>query len=432
MNKFRLKLGTSGRAISANFGWLVADKMMRLIIGLLVSAWVARYLGPENFGILTYALTFIAIFQAMAVLGLDNLIVRDISADSSQAHFYLGTAIRMRIISAVLIYLLMILIAGILHYDDKYIFSVIAIAGLSLFLQISDVVDLWFQSQLQSKRTVLAKAISYVLAASTKVLLIISGAELMAFAVVTAIEAALALVAMSLSYRFFQTSSPWNWSSQVAEKLIREAWPLLISGLSILLYMRIGVIFLRDSAGNSEVGLYAIGTSLSEIWYFVPMAIASSIAPYVSKKRVEDRVAYQRLILKAFSAMWIFSITVALFNVLTAEYWIDLIYGKQYTASAEIFAIHTLTFIPVCIGIMQSIWLINEGRSKLALLQAISGAICAIILNYFLAPKFGAHGTALVTVISQFVQAFLINAVLAKDLFVIQVRSINVRKVLMC
>jgi O-antigen/teichoic acid export membrane protein len=431
MIKYRFKLGSSGRAIGANFGWLVADKMMRLIIGLLVSAWVARYLGPENFGVFAYALTFIAIFQAIAQLGLDNLIVRDISADPSQAHLYLGTALRLRIISAILIYIVMILFAVAFHFDDKYTILLIAIAGLSLFFQVSDVVDLWYQSQLKSKRTVLAKAITYCVVASIKILLIINGAELIEFAAVTAFEAALALVAMYFSYNFFRTPDHWIWSNHIAVKLIRQSWPLLLSGLSILLYMRVGVFFLKESSGSTGVGLYTVGASLSEIWYFVPMALASSIAPLVSRKRVEDTEGYQRLILKLFSAMWLFSVTIVLFNVLTAKYWVALIYGEQYRDSSEIFALHTLTFIPVCLGVMQSIWLINEGRSKLTLFQAISGAICALFLNIFLTPEFGPHGAAASTVISQFVQAFLINALLAKDLFRLQFRSLNFRQILL-
>ncbi|MDE1713187.1 flippase (plasmid) [Chromobacterium amazonense] len=425
MSNTSFKLGAAGRAIGANFGWLVADKMFRLVIGLLVSAWVARYLGPKQFGVLAYSLTFIAIFQAITLLGLDSLIVRDVAARPSQAHLYLGTAVRLRGASATASYFLMLVIAAIFHQTDENVFVTIAVAGLILFFQISDVVDLWFQSQLQSRRTVLAKCLSYSLTAFVKILLILGGAGLIAFAAATVIEAALALVAMSIAYSMFRTKARWQWSTSVAIDLLRQSWPLLISGLSILLYMRIGVIFLRESAGNSSVGIYTVGSSLSELWYFIPMAIASSLAPYVSRKRVEDGDVYLCVVYKAFSAMWILSLTVAIFNALTAKYWVALLYGEQYRNSAEIFALHTFTFIPVCLGVMQSIWLVNEGRSKLALYQAISGAIVALSLNLILTPTYGAYGAAMATVISQFVQAFLVNAFLAPDLFRLQILSLR-------
>ncbi|HRH76395.1 MAG TPA: flippase [Cellvibrionaceae bacterium] len=419
-----LKENAVFRAIGANFGWLVADKLMRLLVGLLVSAWVARYLGPEQFGILAYALTFIAIFQAISLLGLDSLVVRNLSANPSLAHKYLGTVVRMRGVGAVSSYTLLLIFAIILHPDERETLELIALAGLGLFFQVSDVVDIWFQSQLQSRRTVLAKGVSYLLTASIKVSLILAGAGILAFAAANAIEAALALIAMVVSYRLFQTPEKWCWSKSIAIELLKQCWPLLLSGLSILLYMRVSVIFLRETAGDTAVGIYTVGAALSELWYFIPMALASSLAPYVSRKRVEDRDAYQRLIVRVFSGMWLFSFAVAIFNALTSQYWVAILYGEQYSESANVFSVHSFTFIPVCLGVMQSIWLINEGRSALALYQALAGAAAALTLNYFLIPIYGAYGAAIATVISQFIQAFLVNAILAPDLFRLQYKSL--------
>jgi O-antigen/teichoic acid export membrane protein len=413
------------KAVGANFGWLVADKLLRLGVALFVSAWVARYLGPERYGVLAYGLTFVAMFQAISLLGLDNLVVRDVAADAANAHLYLGTAIRLRIIGASIAYLLMIAVAIKFHHDNGQTAAIIALAGLSIFFQTSDIVDLWFQSQVQSRRTVLAKGVSYLTTAAIKVILIISGAKLFAFAGANALETGLSAIALFISYKRFQTHERWHWNAATAASMLRQAWPLLLSGLSILLYMRVSVIFLRDTAGSAEVGIYTVGTTLSEMWYFIPMALASSLAPLISKKRIESGDAYKKFIFKSFCGMWYLSITVSVLNALMSKYWIALLYGQQYERSADIFAIHAFTFIPVCIGVMQSLWLINEGRSKLALFQSIGGAAVALSLNFILTPRYGAAGAAIATVASQFVQAFLVNAVLAPDLFSLQIRSLS-------
>jgi PST family polysaccharide transporter len=162
------------------------------------------------------------------------------------------------------------------------------------------------------------------------------------------------------------------------------------------------------------------------MWYFVPLSLGSSLAPFISRKRAEGGDAYQKFLFKTFSYMWYFSILVACFNALTSKYWVKFLFGHQYQQSAGIFAIHTFTFIPVCLGVLQSLWLINEGRSKLALYQAICGAIVALSLNFILTPRFGAYGAAIATVASQFVQAFIVNALLAPDLFRLQIRSLQI------
>jgi PST family polysaccharide transporter len=254
--------------------------------------------------------------------------------------------------------------------------------------------------------------------------MIVRGAGLIAFASANSLETGLSAIALYFSYRRFRTKDRWRWDTDTARAMLRQSWPLLLSGLSILLYMRVSVIFLRESAGNAEVGIYTAGTTLSEMWYFLPIALASSLAPFISRKRVEGGDAYKRFLFMSFGGMWYLSMMVTAFNMLTSKYWVRFLYGHQYQRSAGIFAIHSLTFIPVCLGVMQSIWLINEGRSKLALYQACCGAVVALGLNFILTPRYGAYGAAAATVASQFVQAFFVNAILAPDLFRLQLRSL--------
>ncbi len=432
MNGLRIRLPVSSRpdvrAFASNFGWLVADKLTRLLVAVFVSAWVARYLGPERYGVLAYGLTFVSMFQAVSLLGLDNLVVRDIAAAPGQAHWFLGTSLRLRLISAAAAYASVGATVAVLHRGEPVTAAVILLAGLSIFFQTSDVVDLWFQSQLQSKRTVIAKMLSYLTTTAFKILLISLGAGLPWFAAASAVDTGLAAIGLYASYKLFRTSEHWFWDAGTARKLLRQSWPLLISSLSILVYMRVSVIYLRETAGSTQVGIYSVGATLSELWYFLPMTIASSLAPIISKKRVEGGDAYKSLLFKVFAGMWGLAFVVAGVNILSARFLVGALYGLQYAASSGIFAIHALTFIPVCIGVTQSIWLINEGRSKLALYQALAGAICALGLNFVLTPRFGAYGAAVATVVSQFCQAFLVNALLAPDLFRLQCQSLRIIK----
>lgn len=434
MSVLRIRLpfgrGPAFRAFAANMGWLVADKVTRLFVAVFVSAWVARYLGPERYGVLAYGLTFVAMFQAASLLGLDNLVVRDIAAMPERAHLFLGTSLRLRLIGAAMAYVALSAVVAVIHHGDPTTAAVILLAGVSIFFQTSDVVDLWFQSQLQSRRTVVAKMLSYLTTAGFKVLLISLGAGLVAFATASAIETGLAAMAIYASYRLFRTREYWHWDAGFARQLLHQSWPLLLSSLSVLLYMRVSVIFLRESAGNTQVGIYMVGATLSEMWYFLPMTMASSIAPIVSRKRVEGGDAYKHLLFKISAGMWGFSLVVAAVNALSARFVVGMLYGHQYSASANILAIHALTFIPVCIGVIQSIWLINEGRSRLALYQAVAGAIVALGLNLLLTPLYGAYGAAVATVVSQFAQAFLVNALLAPELFRLQCRSLRIIKAL--
>lgn len=430
VGKFQQLLGSRPnlRAVAVNVGWLAADKLTRLFVAIFISAWIARYLGPNRYGLLAYALTLVSMFQAFSLLGLDNLVVRDIAAASERAHLVLGTAVYLRAAGAVCAYIALGATVAVLHGHDKATAGIVLLAGLALLFQITDVIDLWFQSQLQSRRTVIAKMLSYLTAAGIKVTLVTAGASLTWFAAAGVVEAVLTAISLGVSYRLFRTQRRWTWDSVLARHLLRQSWPLLLSGLSIFLYMRTSVIVLREYSGNAEVGLYSVGATLSEMWYFIPMTIFSSIAPIIARKRAEGAEAYQRTLQQVFTGMWALSLAIATFNIIGADTFVNLLYGNQYAKSAEVFAIHALTFIPVCIGVVQSIWLINEGRSKVALLQALAGACTALTMNALLTTRYGANGAAVATVASQFVQAFLANALLAPDLFRLQCRSLLLTK----
>lgn len=156
-----------------NSGWLLFDKLVRILLGLLVGAWVARYLGPANFGELAYVLAYIAFFQAIANLGADGIIVRDIARDKNAAPQVLGTAFTLRLGVGLACWLAAIGgMAWSNGFDDPSV-SLTALAGGTLIFQAADTIDLWFQSQSQSRRTVVAKLIAYLVSNGVKVGLIL-------------------------------------------------------------------------------------------------------------------------------------------------------------------------------------------------------------------------------------------------------------------
>lgn len=79
-----------------NISWLFADRILRMGAGLFVTIWLARYLGAEQFGLLNYATAFVALFSALATMGLNGIIVRDLVKSPETANIVLGTAFVMQ------------------------------------------------------------------------------------------------------------------------------------------------------------------------------------------------------------------------------------------------------------------------------------------------------------------------------------------------
>ena len=242
-------------AVINNSAWLLFDKLVRLLLGLLVSAWVARYLGPAQFGELSYVLAYLAFFQTVSILGMDGIIVRDIARDNNKAGEILGTAFVLRLAVGTVCWLIavggMIIVNG---WQDRSVY-ITALAGAILIFQAVDTIDLWFQSQSQSRRTVIAKLFSYFISNGIKVALILSKAPLIAFAVVVALESLISAIALIYAYRKFPCDNSWVYLKKKASEIINESWPFILSGLSIATYMRIDQIMIKEFLTDADLGI---------------------------------------------------------------------------------------------------------------------------------------------------------------------------------
>lgn len=397
--------------ILGNTGWLFADKVLRMGVGLLVWVWIARYLGPEQFGAYSYALAFVALFSAFATLGLDNIVVRDIVRDPSCKDEILGTAFILKLIGGGSALLLATFGILLLRPNDSLAIWLVGIIATGMVFQAFDTIDFWFQSQVASKYTVYAKNTAFLLFALVKIGLILVNAPLIAFALAGAGEIAVGAFGLVIAYKSHgHMLKAWRGSLNWANKLLKNSWPLILGGLSVMIYMRIDQIMLGDMVGSEAVGIYSAATRISEVWYFIPMAIASSVFPSVIQaKSVDDALYYHRL-QRLFSLMTALSFVIAIMMTFLSTKVVTILFGKAFSPAGPVLAIHIWASLFVFLGVAQSSWDIAENLTKLALLRTFLGAIINVVLNIILIPHYLAIGAAIATVISYAFSAYILNA----------------------
>jgi len=407
-----------------NSVWLLLDKMLRLTLGLLVGIWVARYLGPDQYGELAYVLAYIAFFQAIATLGFDGVIVRDIAQNKSEASTILGTAFALRLGVGVICWLVaifsMVWING--FYDRSVVLT--ALAGGSLIFQAADTIDLWFQSQSRSRLTVLAKLSAHLISSGLKIVLILNGAQLEAFAAVVGFDALVAAISLSVAYKRLPCSKRWSRTARTASKLISESWPFMLSSLSIMVYMRIDQIMIKEMLGVQQLGIYAAVLPLATLWQFVPMMLNVSLAPIVARKKYEGEEAYWGTIQKIFKAYALFGWLICIPTFVLSNWAVVTLYGLEYQKGSLVLSIYVFTNLFIFMGVAQGLWFLNERRAIVSLWKTIIGAIIAILGNWIVIPIFGIPGVALVAVIAQIVSAVITNIFFSRRIFLLQISSL--------
>ena len=399
---------------------MLGDRLLRAALGFVVGAWVARYLGPDRFGHYAYVLAFLAFFQVVAALGADTLVVRDLARDGDGAHATLGTIARLRLMAGIVSWLAAIALMAVVLPGDRESLLMTALAGGALVFQAADTVDLWFQSQGQNRRTVVAKIVAYVITNGFKVALILYHAPLPAFAAAFALDFGLAATALIFAYRRFPAPQRWAFDMARARGLMAQTWPFLLSGLSIMIYIRIDQVMLRSMRGDHDTGIFSAALPISQMWQMIPVTLTMSLAPGLARRKMEDAAAFEAALGRIFRMFTAAALVACALTVLAAPVLIALIYGPRFAASADVLRIYVFTNIFVAMGVAQGLWITNEGAGRLLLVQTLAGAAVAIVGNLLVIPHWGAPGAAAVAVAANGVSTCLVNAFLAPRLFRLQ------------
>jgi O-antigen/teichoic acid export membrane protein len=389
------------RKILSNSAWLFGDYISRYGLGFLMSVWIARYLGPEQFGLFNYATAFAALFAPLATLGLNNIVVRDIVRDPSCRDETLGTVFVLKLISALLTWVVIILAISLIRPQDSLSRWMVSIIGAGTIFQAFDTIDYWFQSQVKSKFTVLAKNAAFIIGTLIRVALIQMRAPLLAFAYTALLELILGAGGLIIAYRTSEGSlRNWQTSVKRAKSLLRDSWPLLLSWISIMIYMKIDQIMLGEMIGDQAVGIYSVVVTLSEVWYFIPMVILSSLLPSVVEAKKTSEQAFRQRMQQFFNFMSVIAYSIAIPMTFLSDWLVRLLFGEPYAAAGPVLAIHIWAGVSVFLAVAREAYMIAEGLMKFSFAITFGGAVINVVLNCFLIPTHGALGAAIATVIA--------------------------------
>jgi O-antigen/teichoic acid export membrane protein len=385
-----------------NIGWLFLDKLLRMGAGLLVGVWIARSLGPEQFGLLSFATAFVALFGAIAGLGLHGIVVRDIVRSPSAREEILGTAALLQFLGGLLAYALILGTIFWLRSDDPLAKLLIAILGSTMMFKASEVAVYWFESQVLSKYTVWVQNGSFLVFAAIKVALILNHAPLIAFAWAAAAETV--VVSMLLLF-ILSLRGPRLRQLRVtlarAKGLLADSWPLILSSASILIYMKIDQIMLAQMVNDQAVGIYTAAARISEVWYFVAVAINASLRPSLIELRERSVEIFTDRLQKIFDLMVLLSFVIAGMTTLIAPMVIISLFGGDYAESVPVLQVHVWAGIFVFLNNAVWAWYVIENRQGVANRRIMAGLALNVWLNILLIPPYGPTGAAVATLLSR-------------------------------
>jgi len=408
--RLRLEGRQTLQKVISNSGWLFADNILRLSVGLFINAWVARYLGPESFGRINYATAFVALFASFATLGLDSIVVRDIIRDPSCKLETLGSAFYLKLAGGVATLLMTFGSICLIRPAENITQWLVGIIAAGAIFQAFDTIGFWFQSQFHSKFTVYAKNSAFLFVAIFKVILIKIEAPLVAFAWAGLAEVAIGAIGLVITYRLVGNHiSTWRANLTRSRKLLSDSWPLILSGVAIYIKARVDKVMLGEMVGDSEVGQYSVAMNLIEVFAFIPMVVQSSIAPAVTQAKIAGENQYYDCLLNLYRLMCLLFIVTAIPIFLFSTRMVVLVYGAEYHAAGVLLSLFAIRLFFANMGVAKSLFITNENLFRYSLLTAVSGSVINVALNYLLIPKYASVGAIWAMIVSFFITTFFID-----------------------
>ena len=362
---------------------------------------VVRYLGPDEFGLYSYAISFYGLFVAFISLGLESISIRELVKYPNKKDEILGSVFYTQLVGAV-IAILFISLALLITSEELFTSILILIISASSFFQTFNVIDYYFRSTVKAKYSVYVLFSSVLIISAIKFTLIIIKAPLIYFVTLLMhLEFVFNSIGYFIVYHLQKHKiSKWKFDKKLALSLLKDSWPLILSGVVVSIYMKVDQVIIKKMLDAKEVGYYAAAVRLSESWYFIPVAISNAIFPAIVNAKNISLELYKSRLQKLYDILAWMAIGISIPISFFATDIIILLYGKDYLPSATILTIYIWAGAAVFLGVASSQYLVTENLTKISLFRTSLGMIVNVVLNIILIPKYGIVGSAVATLIS--------------------------------
>ncbi|MFD0671315.1 flippase [Cohnella sp. GCM10027633] len=388
-----------------NSGWIVGQNVITLLLGLFVSAITARYLGPKSFGEFSFAFSILSLFSFFATLGMDTIVVKDLIDKPKEEGTVLWTGFVMRIVGGIALTLLGNGLIFVVSPADMAIRLLVLILSIGIVFRAFEIIECWTTSHQKSRISAKIRIVVYCVTSVLKVTVFVAfHASVYVYAMLFILDALMIGALLSVAFFKSSTRSPLRFSYSYAKRLISQCWYIALTGFLGSLYLRIDQVMIGSMLSDkAQLGIYSVAVRMAELWFFVPMAIITSLQPIIMRyKSANDEANYRRTLEALYALVTWIGIIACTFITLCSSFIIHFLYGPTYSDAAGVLSISVWAGTFTTLGAARMIWLVSENLQKYTVLYAVAGALVNVLLNMALIPVMGIYGAATASLVTQF------------------------------
>lgn len=400
--------------VAKNAGWIIAGKVVNMLLSFFVGLLTARYLGPNNYGLINYANAYTTFFFSLCTLGINSIIVKEFTDHQDAIGEIIGSTLVLRGISSLLSFGIIIGISSFADAQEPLTITVVALCSLGLVFQVFDTFNYWFQYRLLSKYCAISTTIAYIIVSVYRIVLLILKKDVTWFAVCSSIDHIIIAVILYYTYKK-NGGAKLAFSWQRCKLLLQKSHHFILAGLMVSIYGATDKLMLKQMLDEASVGYYATAVAVCNTWVFVLSAIIDSMNPVIMEKHNTDYKGYIENNKRLYSIVFYLSVAVSVFLLIFSPFVIRILYGEAYLPSAMPLRIITWYTAFSYLGVARNAWIVCENKQRYLKYLYIGAAITNVLLNMIFIPSLGASGAAIASLITQ-ISTILVFPALIKEL----------------
>ena len=391
-----------------NTSWLFLESFLTSVVAIFVSIYVAKYLGPEQLGILTYAISIVVVLRPFVKLGLENIAYRELISYKEKTNEILSSTFWPVLICGIFTYIVLTLVYVFMDISTDELYITLTVATVLLF-EAFTILKVFFHSRVNAKITSISRLISVIFVSALKITLIYYNASLYYFALVYSLDFLITISLYNIFFKWkYDLSYLKNFSKSRVISQLNNSWPLLLSAISTNINFKINYLMIGSMLGSYELGIYTVGVKIPEALNVVPILISSSLFPAILNMKSKSNLGYQnRLKQFYFFTTWT-GLIITFFLIFFSENIIRL-FGPEYSESKIILIYYSVLVLFNFQWIARGRWVIAENLQKKYFIFVSSSVPILVILNFIFIPKYGIQGSLYSIIISQFISIYIIT-----------------------
>ncbi len=391
---------------SKNTSWVLAGNMLHAVLAFCLSVYAGRVIDQNSFGLINYAASWLSFFSTICTLGFNGVVTRRIATDEESAPTIIWTAIISRLPMALLSIVVLQVIAGA-SANDPALPVIIFVQSLSLVFNSFDILVYWYRYINKAKYVAIVRLIGCLVSAVLRVYALSVAHSITLYVIAVAIETIVFTVLLLTAY--IGTKHQANcFSFVMAKSMLIEAFPILVSGLLVIVYGQTDRIMLKMMVDNAAVAQYSVAATIAGAISVVPSALIEAFRPEIMREKAANSSVYalrfKQLYCILFWMCFLYSLCISVF----AKQFILLLYSDSYLSAVPILTVLVWYTTFSYFGGVNSMYYVAEEKTKWIQLFTLIGAVCNIIINYILIPICGAAGAAIASLATQILTNFIL------------------------